>query len=377
MNLAVKELVRERRRFITVIAAVALINVLLLFLISQLDGLTGGQTGAIVNQNGQVAVFSEGVEASIFRSSLPLTDLDAVRAVDGVADAGAVGILFGAGRTTARDAELFDMGVFGFDAGRPGAPANLVEGRLPRAGERRVGAIDVVAKAEGVEIGDRIRFGSSPEEVEVVGFVRDSTLQLQPVLWVDLPEWRTIREDVRPERSGGPPDANVIFATVESGASPEAVARAITDDVAGTEALTIDETIAALPGVAQQQGSFFLIIAVTYIAAAIVITLFFALLTLEKVELIGVLKAVGARNAGLAATIVLQGLIVSVLAFGVAAGLTLLMGAALPAGVPFSILPGSWLTIGIITVVVGALGALVSFRRIAGIDPATAVGGGQ
>ena len=61
-----------------------------------------------------------------------------------------------------------------------------------------------------------------------------------------------------------------------------------------TNTLTVRQSIDALPGVAQQRATFNQIIGVTVFIALVVIGLFFALLTVERTSLYGVLKALGA-----------------------------------------------------------------------------------
>lgn len=377
MGLAWKEMLRRRGRFLSVGIALLLINLLVLFLVSQLTGLDEGQTGAIRALDSDLLTFDAGVDQSLFRSSIPVSDVQEAEAVEGVAAVGAVGILFGTGRTEAEVVpdELFDMSVFGYEPGSPGEPAGLVEGRLPRAGETGVGTIDETVKSDGVEIGDTVYFAESDRPIEIVGFVDDSTFQLQPTLWVELGTWQELLAVVRPERVGSEPTANVLAVDVDPGADPSEVAREVDSSLPGTETVTVDDAIAALPGLSEQRQTFFTIIGMTYLAAAIVVTLFFALITLEKAEQIGILKAIGARTRSLAGSVLVQGLLLAIPAFLGAAAVTVLIGATLPPELPFAIDTGAWLTVGIVTVSVAVIGALLSFRRISRIDPANAIGG--
>ena len=70
-----------------------------------------------------------------------------------------------------------------------------------------------------------------------------------------------------------------------------------------TASRSLDAAIDALPGVQEQRSTFNQIIGVTAVVAAVVIALFFALITVERSGLYGVLKAVGASSAGLFAAV--------------------------------------------------------------------------
>ena len=60
-----------------------------------------------------------------------------------------------------------------------------------------------------------------------------------------------------------------------------------------------------------------------------------------------------------------------ILGFGLSRGLALV----LPAAVPIEFLPRTAVALFLATIVMGALGAVFSFRRIIRIDPASALGG--
>ena len=90
----------------------------------------------------------------------------------------------------------------------------------------------------------------------------------------------------------------------------------------------------ALPGVAQQESTFNQIIYSTLAVVLAVVGLFFSLLTIERLALYGVLKAIGASDRRLFAGIVVQATTVSVVAFAVGSVLALAAVAGLPAEVP-------------------------------------------
>ena len=74
-------------------------------------------------------------------------------------------------------------------------------------------------------------------------------------------------------------------------------------------ALTVSEAIDEIPGVTEQQTTFNQILGVTVVIALVVIALFFALLTVERTALYGVLKAIGARSRTIFAGLVVQAVV--------------------------------------------------------------------
>jgi len=154
------------------------------------------------------------------------------------------------------------------------------------------------------------------------------------------------------------------------------VAAAIDAASAGaTESLTITQAVDAIPGVEQQRSTFNQIIGVTIAIAVVVVALFFALLTVERLGLYGVLKAIGARSRTLFAGLVVQALVVTAGAVIIAGGLALLLDAAIPPGsIPLDISPRRILTSAVLLLGAAVVGCAFSLRRVLRVDPASAIG---
>jgi putative ABC transport system permease protein len=109
--------------------------------------------------------------------------------------------------------------------------------------------------------------------------------------------------------------------------------------------------------------------------AGIVVALFFALLTIERVGLLGVLKAIGASSRTLAAGLTVQAVLVAASALLVGSALALGLAQLIPDAVPFKLSTGRLVFTAVGLVVTALIGSALSFRRIVRIDPASAVGG--
>src|SRR5690606_1027250 len=130
--------------------------------------------------------------------------------------------------------------------------------------------------------------------------------------------------------------------------------------------------------VAQQRSVFNQIIGVTVLIAVLVVALFFALLTVERTGLYGVLKALGASSATIFAGVLLQALAVTAVALAVGVAAALALDAAIPAGaIPFVVTPARLATSAAALVVAAVVGCAFSLRRVLRVDPAAAIGGTQ
>lgn len=372
MRLALAELRRRRGRWASITGAVAFIVFLVLVLAALADGLFIGATGALRTGGSDALVYSSDARRSLIRSQLPLERRTDVAAVEGVADAGALGVLLA---TATAGADSFDIAVMGHIPGRVGEPGGLVEGRLLTAGEAFRGLADVSLREEGIGLGDQVLLTDSDQPVEVVGFVEDARYLLADTLWVPIETWQALRFEVRPETAGRGSTVQAFPISVADGAEVGAVAAAVDAALAVTETVTADEAILSLPGVEQQASTFTAIIVVSFLVVAIVIALFFALITLEKRSQFAILKAIGSPNGLLLGGVLTQALIATVAGYVLGFGLSRLLALVLPPAVPVEFLPGTAVTLFVATLAMGAVGGVFSFRRIIRIDPASALGG--
>ena len=371
MRIALRELRRRPGRFLIAAGMLTLLVFLLLFLGGLLDGLYNGSTGALRAQQGDLVVLSEESRDSIIRSRISPEQRTLVEQVPGVDVVRGLGVAL-VGATIPGQDEAASAAVFGYEGGVDGVPPP------PKADEAWV---DRRLEADGVRVGQTIELGRSVPgasvPVKVRGFVRDTSYLLQGGVWVQPDTWREVQARNRPDQQLPPGTFQSLLVTVAPGSTIADVQRGIARDTDGQlRALTKQATIDAIPGVQSQQSTFQAIIWVTLLVAAVVVALFFALLTLERVALYGVLKALGASSRSLAGGLFTQAATTASLAFVVGAVLAFGLAAILPVGIPLQLLPGR-AALTFAGVLVAALaGSAISLRRIIRIDPATAIGGG-
>ena len=368
MKLALKELRRRPGRFIAATAVLTVLAVLLMFLGGLLDGLLAGSTGAYRAQRAELIVYSSTARESLIRSRVDAALRDAVDATDGVEATGGLGTVQLGARPgdDPESRDLISIALLGYELAPRGLPDEP-----PAEGEV---IADSTLEAEGIEEGDTLLLGPARREVTVTGFVDDTGYSGQISLWGSLDTWRSVTADNRPDRTFADDAVAALVVRVDGDASE--VADRIDGATDGaTNTLTIDEAIEALPGVSQQRSTFNQIIGVTAAIALVVVGLFFALITVERTSLYGILKAIGASSATLFGGVLLQAVLLALLASALGSLAALALDAVIPPGsLPFDITP-SRLTINVALMVVAAVaGCAFSLRRVLRIDPAAAIG---
>ena len=110
--------------------------------------------------------------------------------------------------------------------------------------------------------------------------------------------------------------------------------------------------------------------------SALVMAVFFYVMTLQKTPQFGLLKAIGAGMKTLASSLIVQVFTLTAVALIVAAAAMYGIVQVLPAGMPFAL---SWSAVGqsaALLLAVSLLGSLLSLRTIAKADPLQALGQG-
>ena len=370
MKFALLELRRRPGRFAMATVILTLIALLLMFLGGLLDGLLANSTGAYRAQQADAIVYSTGSQNSLVRSRIEPDVRTAVEDLVGEERVGGIGTIQLGGRLEGRGPrDLVPVVLFGYELG----PRDLPD-EPPAAGEVYA---DESLESEGVSEGTEIRVGPDRTPLTVIGFIEDSQYSGQGTLWGSLETWHEV---VNANRPGAATADDVVQALVvrEDPSLSQPLPEAVDEATEGaTSSLTFQEAIEAMPGVSEQESTFNQIIGVTVVIAVVVVALFFALLTVERTALYGVLKAVGASSRTLFAGVMLQAVVVSVIASTLAAVAALALGALIPPGsIPFTVTASRLITSVVILLLAAVVGCAFSLRRVLKIDPAAAIGGG-
>ncbi len=368
MKLALRELARRPGRFAVAGVILTLIAILLMFLGGLLDGLIANSTGALRVQQADRIVYSATSKDSITRSRIEPSVRSEVTQVVGAGKVGGLGsVQLGARLPDRGPRDLVPVVLFGYELAPRGLGASP-----PRDGEVYA---DAALRAEGITEGTVLKLGPARTEVTVVGFIDDSQYSGQATLWGSLDTWRAVLAANRPDATlgKGVVQALVVRDAPTDPATSQDIDQA-TDGV--THTLTVSEAIGALPGVSEQQTTFNQIIGVTIVIAIVVVALFFALITVERIGLYGMLKAIGASSRTLFAGVVLQAVLVTLGAAALGAAATLLLDAVIPAGaIPFEATPSRLISSVVYLLVASIVGCAFSLRRVLKVDPAAAIGG--
>jgi len=375
--LAVKEVWRNRGRFLLVSLVIALITLLVLFIAALGEGLGNGNREYISKLDAELLVYQGKSDTLIAASRLGRDRLAAVRRVEGVADAGMLGT---SSATLVGGEKELKVAFLGVDPGHTGEP-RVTDGRQLSTDLAQEALIDAnTAYRTNLKVGDtlalRVTQGTQDEvfELRIVGITAGNQYSLQPSIFAPFFTWDRIRPKSEAEVGRSNPIANVLLVKLEDPAQADAVSQRITAQVDAVDVATRDAAIQALPGYSAQQSTLNTQGAFTLFIGVLVIGGFFQIQILQKVAQIGVLKAIGTANPAVGAAAVIQIVVITIIGVAIGGVLTFLFSLSFPPTVPI-VFNGTKSALALAALLlIGPLGGLVSIRYAVRIEPLKALG---
>ncbi len=377
--LAVKEVWRNRGRFLLVSMVIALITLLVLFIAALGEGLGNGNREYISKLDAQVIVYQSKSDYLIAASRLNRDRLAAVRRVDGVADAGMLGTA-NATLILPDNPKTLKVALLGVEPGHTGEPRVVQGSQLATDLAKEVIIDRNTAIRSKLALGDtltlRVTQGTKDEfyDLRIVGITDGEQYSLTPSIFVPFFTWDRIRPKSEAEIGSSNSVANVLLVRLTDPTQVKEVSARIVAQVNNVETATLNEAIQALPGYSAQQSTLNTQGAFTLFIGVLVIGGFFQIQILQKVSQIGVLKAIGTSDPIVGAASIIQIIVVTLIGVAIGGILTFLFSLTFPPTVPI-VFNGTTSALAIVAMLlIGPLGGLVSIRYAVRIEPLKALG---
>jgi len=379
IHLAIKEIWRNRGRFLLFSLVVALITVLILFVAALGEGLGSGNREYLENLNADLIVYQDIARLSISGSRIGCEKRRSLRYVDGVRTVGAIG--FSSATVVASDGvDILDVSFIGVEPGKPGEPPVIAgAGLLLKSADEAI--IDrTAALAADLQVGDTFTI-RSPQGIEyefytleVVGISESQKYGIRPSIFAPIVTWDRLRSQAAPGGGSDTPDCNVVAVQLEEPAQIQPMRQRIQAEVNRVEAVDRQTAYENTPGYAEQQSTLNTQNGFALLIGVLVIGGFFQIQTLQKVPQIGMLKAIGTPNGIIALAVVIQILVVTLSGVVMGSLATLGIASAFPPNIPIVFELGSGATAVFSIILVSLVGGLVSIRYSLRVEPLIALG---
>ncbi|MCT1797255.1 ABC transporter permease [Aerococcus viridans] len=367
MFLAIKEILYAKKKYSLVVGVMFLIAFLVFFLISLAYGLAMESRMGIDQWQADQIILTEEADGTMSRSNINEEDYDAV---DADSKAAILQMPINMHSDDIESDEQLSISLFGIHFDDFIAP-EVTEGRQVDADNEAL-IDDSLTKQYGLGIGDTVTIEG--QAFEVVGLTTNTKYSIAPMVHITQNAFRDIQDaslntsnsSQMPEgEPGQEADNQMINAIVVRGEAAN-----LPDDL---EVWSTADFINNLPGYSAQLLTFIFMIGFLILIAAVVIGIFIYVLTIQKIDVFGVMKAQGISTGTIGRSVIVQTfiLILTGLVFGVA--VTILSIYLLPAQVPTQINWLFFIVVGGLILLCSLIGALFSVKTIVNVDPARAI----
>jgi len=224
-------------------------------------------------------------------------------------------------------------------------------------------------KDEGFQLGDTFKLDGSTVSLTIIGFVENQTYNHLPAVFIPMPKWREIAFAAPGSDKGIEGPVNAIMLQ-----GPDIDPDTINSKLANIDTVTRAKAVQGMPGYKEESGTILMMLAFLFVISAFVLGVFFFVMTMQKTNQFGIMKAIGAKNGFLSKAIVSQVFILSLVSIVIGILLAYGTAAIMPKGMPFNLDTNLVVVYSIVLLVIAVLSSLVSVRKITKIDPLQALG---
>lgn len=370
MFLAMKELMHSKIRFSMIVIIFVLIAWLVFILSGLGNGLSTLAASTFKTMKADYVIFEEGSRSSMSKSLLSDQLMEDVVLLPNVTAAAPMGSTMATAlkEQSTKNEDKVDIAIIGINPGSFLEPAT-VEGESLTTDKPTGVLVNSTMKDEGYNIGDTFQLDGTTESLTIIGFVENQTYNHVASVFTPMDEWRKITFAAPGSDKGVTGPVNAIMVQGKD-IDPEV----INSKLLGTDTVTRAEAVQGMPGYKEENGTILMMLAFLLAISAFVLGVFFYVITMQKTNQFGIMKAIGASNRFLGKAIVSQVFVLSLTSIVVGILLTYGTAAIMPKGMPFKLETSLVVTYSVILLIIAMLSSMVSVRKITKIDPLKALG---
>lgn len=356
MFLTLREVLYEKSKFFLLVSLIFIISYLVFFLSSLAFGLASSYSDAVNQMNAESIAYTKESNNNINMSFIKFSDIES-KLSENTAPLVTIPVII---RNTKEDSDQ-NLNAFVFASTKYSfIYPDIYKGSYKD--NANLAVVDVSLKKKGFDIGDTIYFAGDFDDYLIIsGFSKNTKFQVAPVIFTNF-EFTSKFKNIVMENSN-PKFVNAIISKDKN----------LNLKNSAIKTMEIQDFIFELPGYKAQVLTFSIMIIFLILASAMIIGIFIFVLTVQKTQMFGIMKAQGIPDFYLFKFVIYKTLFITFTGVFLALTLILITGIFLPSQVPFKI---NYLifTLVVITVHLFAfLGAMFSVRVLSKIDPLIAL----
>lgn len=377
MNLAIRDIRHNLGRFLLTCLGLSLLLTIVLSMLGIYRGLIAEALTLARAPSVDLWVVETNTRGPFAEASrLPGDTREAVARVAGVTEAGAVTFQSAEAETAAGKLRLY---VIGYEPGRPGGPAHLIDGR-PITQSRYEAVVD---RSTGLTVGDRLKLGR--RALTVVGVTAGQVSSGgDPVVFITLRDSQKLQFELAPPaarrelaRGGGEATSDIVNAVIARVNSDVPVA-GVADGVRRWKHLAVltqdeQETVLSRSVIERARRQIGLFTTLLLIVSTVIIALIIYTLTIDKTKEIATLKLIGAPDRTIVGLILQQALAMGAIGFSFGLTFILAMKDSFPRRVVVE--APDVAALAAVVVAICLVASTLGVRLALKVDPATALAG--
>ncbi len=370
MFLALKEMRHSKTRFVMIGIILVLISWLVFILSGLGNGLAALAAATFKNMAADYVVFEKGSKASMSKSLLS-GDLTAeLLEIPDVEAASPMGIIMASAvkESGGQEENKLDIALIGIEPGSFLEPA-VAEGTGLDAAHPTYAIVNETLKDEGFRLGDTFALDGTTESLTIVGFVKNQTYNHVTSVFIPIETWRKLAFAAPGSDKGIKDPVNAVMLQ-----GKDIDPNVVSERLPGTETVTRAQAVQGIAGYKEETGTVFMMLGFLFVISAFIVGVFFYVLTMQKSNQFGIMKAIGAKNGFLGKAVISQVFVLSLVSIVIGILLTYGTAAVLPKGMPFKLETGWVIAYSLVLLAIALLSSLVSVRTIVKIDPLKALG---
>ncbi|MEO4055040.1 ABC transporter permease [Solibacillus sp. CAU 1738] len=218
--------------------------------------------------------------------------------------------------------------------------------------------LDSSLKEAGIKVGDTLTNNQFSGEFVVKGFVDQKKYSHAPVAFINMVNYQEIYRVM---------EMQMVFIP---GADSS-------HEIAGLQSFSNKEFLGTISSYSAEQMSLNMIIWFLVVISGMLFAIFFYMMNVQKIGLYGILKAIGVKTSKLFKMIWTQMLIITVISLILSVTLSQVFNMIAPEGMPFSLTFETTMQLSIVFLVIGFIGATLSGLQIKKIEPLQAIQQGE
>jgi putative ABC transport system permease protein len=343
MNMAWKEMKKNKGRFLILGSIIFLVS-LLTFIISGLANGLSQDNAALIKDlpNGQFFMTKEANQTYNLSKISNKTQTSVLR--------------------KHKDAVAFSiqMGFINEGSGKQRSVAFVSSTASPLFSKVNKGEVvlDRSLENDGIKIGDTLTNNQYNGKFIVKGFVDQSKFSHAPVAFINVADYKQIYQIQ---------EMQLIF--IPGGDSGETIA--------GLKSFSKDQFLNTISSYKAEQLSLNMMVWFLVVISGMLFAIFFYMMNVQKIGLYGILKAIGVKTSVLFTMMWTQMIFITIFALTISIALGQVFNLIAPKGLPFSLTVGTTVQLSLTFLLIGFVGATLSGIQIKQVGPLQAIQQGE